>query len=249
MQPIAKQRMDDNVYQQLLDKIKSGDWKSGEKLPSENELCKILNVSRVTVRAAIQRLQSLGLVEAKQGKGTFICSNEDLFDYSGFSGNIDLTKTEYREINELREALEKLAVQKLMECGSCDTTYIQKAYDGMLEAAKTLDYIELTKHDLIFHSAIMAAAGNTRLIRVLRIFQDDYYRVLLETNKLLMRDFPDDDKVRKHFNECLLNHKNLLDALAGLRGNALEEQERFLQRNRERVEFFFRKHHNAASEL
>ena len=80
MQPIATERRDDIVYKQLLDNIKSGAWKSGDKLPTEAELCGIFNVSRSTIRAAIQRLRSIGLVETVHGKGTYICDNNELFD-------------------------------------------------------------------------------------------------------------------------------------------------------------------------
>ena len=68
MQPITQERIDDLVYRQLLDNIKTNVWKSGEKLPSENELCVQLNVSRISVRAAIQRLKSIGLVESRRGR-------------------------------------------------------------------------------------------------------------------------------------------------------------------------------------
>ena len=68
MQPIATERRDDIVYKQLIDNIKSGAWKSGDKLPTEAELCGIFNVSRSTIRAAIQRLRSIGLVETVHGK-------------------------------------------------------------------------------------------------------------------------------------------------------------------------------------
>ena len=65
---ITKQRMDAAVYDALLADIKNGTWKSGEKLPSETDLGQRMGVSRVTVRAAIQRLQAIGLVEVKHGK-------------------------------------------------------------------------------------------------------------------------------------------------------------------------------------
>lgn len=243
LQPIANVRRDDFVYKQLLDNIKAGVWKSGDKLPTENELCKELNVSRVTIRAALQRLKSLGLVESQHGRGTFVCHNEDLFDYSGFSDTLDLTPREYRETIQLREAIEKRAVQNIVENGPVgDTDTIFAAYRGMEEAAQNFDYKELTKYDMMFHTAIIVASDNSHFTQVMRIFQEEYYRVLLETNKLLMRDYPDMKKVKSHFDECLLNHKNLLEALFQSQGDAMEEQERFLQRNRERVEYFFQKH-------
>ncbi len=60
------------VYVQLKSKLMEGVWKIGEKMPSENELCESFGVSRVTVRAALQQLGILGLVETKHGGGTFV---------------------------------------------------------------------------------------------------------------------------------------------------------------------------------
>ncbi len=243
MQPIANLRRDDIVYKQLLDNVKAGVWKSGEKLPTENELSKELNVSRATIRAALQRLRSIGLVESKHGKGTFVCPNEDLFDYSGFSDTLNLTAKEYKEIIQLREAIEQRAVQNIVESGSVGNgEAIFKAYQGMETAAAKFDYKELTKYDMMFHMAIILASDNSHFVQIMRIFQEEYYRVLLETNKLLMRDYPDMEKVKVHFDECLLNHKNLWAALFEGKGNAMDEQNKFLQRNRERVEYFFQKH-------
>ena len=47
---LKKQDIKEQVFQQLLSKIQSGEWKPGEKLPSENELTKAMGVSRSTVR-------------------------------------------------------------------------------------------------------------------------------------------------------------------------------------------------------
>ena len=243
MQPIANTRRDDIVYKQLLDNIKAGVWKSGDKLPTENELSKELNVSRATIRAALQRLRSIGLVESKHGKGTFVCPNEDLFDYTGFTDTINLTTKEYKEIIQLREAIEKQAVQNIVENGPVgDREAIFTAYRGMEEAAAQFDYKELTKYDMMFHTAIIVASDNSHFLQIMRIFQEEYYRVLLETNKLLMRDYPDMAKVKLHFDECLMNHKKLLDALFEKHGDAMGEQNKFLQRNKERIEYFFQKH-------
>ena len=119
----------------------------------------------------------------------------------------------------------------------------------MEEAASQLDYIKLTQYDMMFHTAIIVASNNTHFVQIMRIFQEEYYRVLLETNKLLMRDYPDTVKVKMHFDECLLGHKKLLDALFEKRGDAMEEQNKFLQRNKERIEYFFQKHQENEKQL
>ena len=51
---------------------------------------------------------------------------------------------------------------------------------------------------MMFHTAIIVASNNTHFVQIMRIFQEEYYRVLLETNKLLMRDYPDTVKVKMH---------------------------------------------------
>lgn len=64
------------LYQQLKTKIKdsilSGELKQGDKIQTEEELSKVYNVSRITVRSAISELADEGMLVKKQGKGTFV---------------------------------------------------------------------------------------------------------------------------------------------------------------------------------
>lgn len=56
----------------LRNKILSGQYELGEKLPSENELVKKFGVSKITIRHALARLEAEGLITRKSGKGTFV---------------------------------------------------------------------------------------------------------------------------------------------------------------------------------
>ncbi len=58
--------------------IRTGELKVGEKLPSEFELMKDFNVSRVTIRGAISELVTDGLLVRSQGKGTFVAPQKKL---------------------------------------------------------------------------------------------------------------------------------------------------------------------------
>jgi len=60
------------LAKQFEEKINSGVWKKGVAIPSERELCKQYNVSRITVRNAIEELVKPGKLEKIQGKGTFV---------------------------------------------------------------------------------------------------------------------------------------------------------------------------------
>jgi GntR family transcriptional regulator len=66
----------ENIFRE---KIKSGEWKNGERIPSESALCKTFNVSRNTVRKAIGDLINEGVLYIEQGKGTFV--TQQIFNY------------------------------------------------------------------------------------------------------------------------------------------------------------------------
>lgn len=70
--PIKKQSVAEQIYEQLRAKIIGGELRPGDQLPTEAELCQMYLVSRTSVRQALGKLSSLGLVEAKVGGGTFI---------------------------------------------------------------------------------------------------------------------------------------------------------------------------------
>ena len=74
----------------LKEKILSGEFKAGDKLPSENELSRSDQISRQTVRKALSILENAGYIYAEHGRGTF-CS--ELVHHSGNSHNIAVVTT------------------------------------------------------------------------------------------------------------------------------------------------------------
>ena len=61
------------LYEIMRKKIQSNEWVVGSQIPTEEELCKMFNVSRATVRTAVLELARQGYLKRQQGKGTFIC--------------------------------------------------------------------------------------------------------------------------------------------------------------------------------
>ena len=72
VKPIKRVSVGEQVFTQLKELLVQGEWKPGEKLPSENELAAQFGVSRITVRQALQKLGALGLVETRLGEGSFV---------------------------------------------------------------------------------------------------------------------------------------------------------------------------------
>ena len=61
-------QVSDSIKQSLLDQV----WKEGDKLPSEGELAEYYGVNRLSVRMALQKLSTLGLIETRVGEGSFV---------------------------------------------------------------------------------------------------------------------------------------------------------------------------------
>lgn len=85
--PLYKQ-----VAQILGAKIQIGEWKTGDKIPSELVLMKMLQVSRITVRAAIAELVDDGFLERSQGKGTYVAQTKESQSASDNPGLTELCR-------------------------------------------------------------------------------------------------------------------------------------------------------------
>ncbi|WNG79615.1 GntR family transcriptional regulator [Mycobacterium sp. ITM-2016-00316] len=72
LQPVNRRSVPEDVFEQIVAEVLSGEMKPGDALPSERRLAEVLGVSRPAVREALKRLTSTGLVEIRQGDTTTV---------------------------------------------------------------------------------------------------------------------------------------------------------------------------------
>lgn len=168
------------VYATLKEQLMNGAWQEGEKLPSEHEFCAMFGVSRVTIRAALQQLEILGLVETRHGGGTFVknfstCRNIDtLHPLIQIQKNHDLiTVMEYRKIVE--KGTIGLALDKITDA---DIAVLEQTY--VLMDNPNCDIDDYTQADLDFHHHLAKVSGNAMIIKV--------YDLISEILTTAMRD-------------------------------------------------------------
>ena len=166
IQRIKAESLRAQVYTALKEKIMQGDWQEGEKLPSEHKFCTMFGVSRVTIRAALQQLEILGLVETKHGGGTFvknfsISRNVDtLHPLIQMQKNQDLiTVMEYRKIIE--KGTVGLAKEKI---NSEDFIALEKTYGIMNNESCSID--NFINADFAFHYQLALISKNPMIIKV-----------------------------------------------------------------------------------
>jgi len=103
--PVQRTNLIEQVTEQLRSEICNGRWKVGEKIPTEPQLCEFTGTGRNTVREAVQALVHTGMLERRQGSGTYVIATSDV---TGTLGKYFATAHE-RDVLELRQALDVTA--------------------------------------------------------------------------------------------------------------------------------------------
>ena len=155
----------DSLSKQVSDKlesmIESGAYGIGERIPTEPELMEMFQVSRKTVREAVQSLTWAGILEVKQGDGTYVRST------SRFQANMTqrYSQVDLEDIRETRNCLEvSIAHLAAQRRNQEDIAKIEAALLNRSE--QNSGTRENTKADLDFHMAIAIACHNAILIDV-----------------------------------------------------------------------------------
>ena len=78
-----------DVKKDLLDKITSGEYSEGTIIPTEHELSDLYNVSRPTIRKAVQILVDAGYLEKKKKRGTIVCAPKVIQDFTQSISSFD----------------------------------------------------------------------------------------------------------------------------------------------------------------
>ena len=180
LKPIKRVNIAEQVFEQLREQILHGTWKEGEKLPSEQELTETLGVSRSSVRQAIRTLADYGLVETRNGTGTYVKRQ--------ISGNymmniVPLGDLQTEDIVEVLDFLclieDSVAAMAVECCTPADLSDLQEIHSRLLTARDQTDLEALTAIDVEFHSKIAMITQNSLVIQT--------YALLLEFLQPAMR--------------------------------------------------------------
>ncbi len=149
----------DQVIEQMRRAITSGEWPVGQRIPPEPELVTALGVGRNTVREAVRALSHAGLLEVRQGDGTFVRATSEI------SGAVRrMCGTELKEVLQVRRTLEmegaRLAAKHRTDAELARLTELLRKRDAAMEAEQWAEVIE---HDTAFHVLLVQCSHNTLL--------------------------------------------------------------------------------------
>lgn len=179
------------IADQLREQIVQGMFRPGEQI-NESVLASQLNTSRGPVREALQRLCQEGILVSRRNRGVFV---------------LELAIDDIREIYAVREAVETTAADALLDAGQdrVDDTcqVLTSVIEDMAKQVAVSDWQAIARLDMLFHTAFVSGAGNTRLIRI--------YETLAAESRMCILNLA---VAYPRIDVLVQEHQNLLDLLA-----------------------------------
>jgi GntR family transcriptional repressor for pyruvate dehydrogenase complex len=173
LKPIKPKRISDQVFEQLKELIFKGQLKPGDQLMTERELAQSLGVSRPTVREALNKLVAMGLLEHRQGQGTFVHSPADDAGKNPLAAVVNGHDVSLKDLLEVRLGLEcNAAALAARRATDEDLQELEKSLDQMIEEIRSGQEGLGSSADLSFHMAIAYATRNVVQIHIMRSFYD-----------------------------------------------------------------------------
>lgn len=174
------ERVSDRVAEQVLALIASGQLAPGQRLPGERQLAEDMGVSRVSVRAALQRLKTQGFLAAVQGGGTRVISSAAIMD-PGLAQLVRLNHDNLHDLAEIRASLEVWAARR----AASNASAAHLAEMAGIVAAMEKDCLRgrhKAEDDVAFHLAVAKASGSAVYMHIVSVIRD-ILRQMLEYHR------------------------------------------------------------------
>lgn len=162
MERMERVNATDLVVNYVKTAMQSGELKVGDKLPKESDIAQELGVGRSSLREGIKILNAYGVVESRQGEGTFIVDNraKNFFEFLGFLPN----KENMKRFLELRRVLEVGNI--IFVCGKLkekDFEELERLVAVLNQECSVEEYVAADK---AFHSYLINFSGNPMITQV-----------------------------------------------------------------------------------
>lgn len=170
LQRLDRRPLPEAIASVLAEAIEAGELEPGDRLPTEPELARQLGVGRTSLREALSRLQTLGYVDVRKGRGTFVREKRggDAGDiYARWSAEHHIA---VEELLETRIALEAVAAAlAAVRATKEQMQALREALAADEALGAEADVGDRVEADQGFHAAIVAASNNPLLDRIYRL--------------------------------------------------------------------------------
>jgi GntR family transcriptional repressor for pyruvate dehydrogenase complex len=169
--------------------IQKGDYGQGDRLPPIMEMAKRFGVGHPTIREALKKLETMGIVEIRHGSGVYVSRSEEVLvlaspDYPG-----TVTKKLLLDLIDTRMPLEMKSVAEAVKNATLDDLVEMRRL--LKQAGDNFDNdVVLNETNMGFHRQIAIASGNTVLLQLLDVLRD----LFTEEQRLILGIFGSRDR-------------------------------------------------------
>jgi len=208
LKAVEKRRAYEDIVKQIRDLIEKGRLKKGDQLPTERELTDTFKVSRATVREAIRTLESMRLVESRQGDGTYVLASSEEALVQPLAATLLHEKDDLADIFFIRKIIEPVVAQLAAEHATREE--IKELEDILQKQEKDLSGgVNIVQTDSSFHNSLAGMAKNRVMERLLLAIVD----LLAKTREGYLQN---DERAHG----SLRGHEEVLSAIKRGDGNA-----------------------------
>jgi GntR family transcriptional repressor for pyruvate dehydrogenase complex len=170
-EPVTKQSLSDRLALRIQEMIRNGNYQQGDRLPAIMEMARQFGVGHPTIREALKKLETVGIVEIRHGSGVYVSRSEDILvlaapDYAGTVTKkllLDLVRTRMPlEIQSVTDAVRNATPEQVAEM----RRLLGQAADNLANRDVLHD------SNMGFHQQIALASGNLVLAQLLAVLQD-----------------------------------------------------------------------------
>ena len=202
----------DEVFQDIQNKITSGEYPIGYILQPQKALAQEYGVGATTIREAMGKLTMLGYLSAKQGVGTTVINNSAVSQFSSLGQYVFLNSEEVPQFMEARLCLAKAAVKSAAALGTKeDFAAMDECIALQAKAVEKGDSSLFSEYDKRFHLQIMEAGRNPILVQFMTIIQSGLFNFIEEATRL-----------EKVMSNSLIFHGKILKSLKNRNGDEAE---------------------------
>lgn len=174
-QPVERTSLVDDAAEHIAERIRSGDFQPGDRLPPISEMAKSLGVGQPTIREALKQLEVMGILEIKHGSGVYIRKGQDVLLVSNPVFGSVPTKKLMIDLIDARIPVETTSAA--LAAGSRTPEQLRVMTDLLDEAGKNLDDDDvLNAANMSFHREIADASHNVVLAQIQDVLTNLFQR-------------------------------------------------------------------------
>jgi GntR family transcriptional regulator, transcriptional repressor for pyruvate dehydrogenase complex len=175
--PIQKSSISDDIVQQIMKQISTGNLRPGQRLPSERDLCKSFNAGRSSLREALRCLSIMGVLTARIGEGTSVAMDGGKFLETVMQWCFITEKYDIKNLMELRIALEGLAAARSAQRATDDDIQNMENLISRMQTSVN-DPKRFGALDLQFHLGIARSSKNQAIFDLVSLIRGQLARAL-----------------------------------------------------------------------